>query len=702
MSYLNIFQKVSGQKDIVLSLLFVVIIVMMVLPLPTGLIDALVGFNITFAVLILITTIYTHNAVDLSVFPSLLLISTLFRLAISISTTRLILLQADAGKIIDTFGQFVIQGNLAVGLVIFFIITIVQFIVITKGSERVAEVSARFSLDGMPGKQMSIDADVRAGLIDNRMAKERRVLLEKENQLYGAMDGAMKFVKGDAIAGLVITVVNITGGLVVGMIQQGMDLGEALKLYSVLTIGDGLVAQIPALFLSIAAGIIVTRVSVDSSTDLAIDITAQLLDKPKSLMVVAGILYGACLIPGFPVPVFFFLGSAVLAAGLHELRKQHGSLRGLFSPDVLDDDMPLALPGAAAKKALSRYDPSIVVSLPAARLSDEDQQQLQRSFHRLHYRLVSGLGIALPDVVLTCTPDHPSSSATVSRDDVMYDSFPIPDQGQWMFPAGMRDELSEMEVEFTKLQKTKLDDHVVIDEDEFSMLPEGLKSKIKPLPEYIVENIESIIPYHIADFITMQDIYNLIRQVEGEYPQLCREVLQSVPIAKLTEILRSLLGEAVPITQIAKILDVLAYHGPEVEDPVILGELVRVALGRQIVQQHATQDLQIKALVFDNDAQQALHDYVVESGAGKIMLFPTDMKDALTEQILHHKAACPGLVVITSMDLRRHLNAYFRQEKTGVPVLSFEEIGGVATIDTLAHLQLPNNNVLQIPDQMTA
>ena len=699
MPYLKILQNASKQKDIVLALLFVVIIVMMVLPLPTGLIDAFVGINITFAVLILITSIYTHNAVDLSVFPSLLLISTLFRLAISISTTRLILLQADAGKIIETFGEFVIQGNLAVGLVIFFIITIVQFIVITKGSERVAEVSARFSLDGMPGKQMSIDADVRAGLIDTRMAKERRTLLEKENQLYGAMDGAMKFVKGDAIAGLVITVVNITGGLVVGMAQQGMGLGDALALYSVLTIGDGLVAQIPALFLSIAAGIIVTRVSVDSSTDLAVDITSQLLDKPKSLMVVAGILFGACLVPGFPIPIFFLLGCAVLAAALLELRKQRGSLSGLFEVDGPGTDVALAHAGGPVQ-ALSWYDSSIVLSMPESRLSAEQHQALQKVLHGVHHRLVSRLGIALPDIVLHRGREV-GPSAAVSRDGVVYDSFSVPEAGHEIFAASLREELDRLGADFVS-QDSSFREYVSMDESEFSLLPDAVKAQRKSFDAYVEDHIEAIVPHHISDFITMQDIYNLVRQVEGEYPQLCREVLQSVPIAKLTEILRSLLSEAVPITQIARILDVLAYHGPTVEDPLILGELVRISLGRQIVQQYTADGAALKALVFDNDAQQSIQEYLIDSGTGKVLLFPTELKEQLLKQIVEQRSKCTGLVLMAPMELRRHLSIYLRQEKVGVPVLSFEEIGSIAPINTVANLSIPSASMLQIPSQVTA
>lgn len=253
--------KASKRTDLLLAVLLVCIVFMMILPLPTQVVDVLIGINLTLASILLMASVYLQDVLQLSSFPSILLLTTLFRLALAITTTRLILIQADAGHIVETFGHFVVAGNLVVGLVVFLILTIVNFMVITKGSERVAEVSARFSLDAMPGKQMSIDSDMRGGQIELDEAKRRRNKLEKESQLYGAMDGAMKFVKGDAIAGLIIIAVNMIGGITIGTLQRGMTMSDALDRYSLLTIGDGLVSQIPALFVSITAGFIVTRVS---------------------------------------------------------------------------------------------------------------------------------------------------------------------------------------------------------------------------------------------------------------------------------------------------------------------------------------------------------------------------------------------------------------------------------------------------------
>lgn len=276
----------SSRNDIVLAILLVAIIFMMILPLPTALVDALIATNMALAAVLLMVAMYIPSPLSFSAFPAVLLISTLFRLALSISTTRLILLQADAGHIVYTFGNFVVGGNLIVGLVVFLILTIVQFVVITKGAERVAEVGARFSLDAMPGKQMSIDGDMRAGVIDMDEARRRRKMVEKESQLYGSMDGAMKFVKGDAIAGLIIVAVNLLGGITIGALQRGMEVGKAMQTYSILTIGDGLISQIPALFISICAGIIVTRVSDDEGdSNVGKDIGGQILAQPRALLI---------------------------------------------------------------------------------------------------------------------------------------------------------------------------------------------------------------------------------------------------------------------------------------------------------------------------------------------------------------------------------------------------------------------------------
>ncbi|HEX3901728.1 MAG TPA: flagellar biosynthesis protein FlhA, partial [Polyangia bacterium] len=324
----------SRYADLALAGLVVSIVGMMIVPLPTPLLDLLISVNIAAAVTLLLVAIYVSDALKIATFPTLLLLTTLFRLALEVSATRLILLRADAGEVIRAFGNFVVAGNLVVGAVIFLILTMIQFLVVSKGSERVAEVAARFTLDAMPGKQMSIDAELRAGHIDHNEARRRRAALARESQLFGSMDGAMKFVKGDAVAGLIIIAVNMIGGIAIGTMQNGMGVSEAMQRYSLLTIGDGLVSQIPALLISITAGLIVTRVASDDNRDLGSDISRQLVHEPKALMITSAILFLFAIVPGFPTIVFLSLSALCGGGGYMIARKRRSSSTQLRSREM--------------------------------------------------------------------------------------------------------------------------------------------------------------------------------------------------------------------------------------------------------------------------------------------------------------------------------------------------------------------------------
>ncbi|MCB0156287.1 MAG: FHIPEP family type III secretion protein, partial [Anaerolineae bacterium] len=302
-------RRLMNNSDVLLSVAIVAIVGMMIIPMPPLLLDTLLSFNIALAVTIILVSLYTEKPLDFSVFPSLLLILTLFRLGLNVSSTRLILLEANAGNVITAFGNFVVGGNYVVGIVVFLILMVIQFVVITNGAGRVAEVAARFTLDAMPGKQMSIDADLNAGLITEDQARKQRKEIGQEADFYGAMDGASKFVKGDAIAGIIITVVNILGGFVIGVLQRDMSLLEALQTYTLLTVGDGLVSQIPALLVSTATGIIVTRTATDEN--MGNDVMRQLTHNPRALIIVASLLLGFALIPGLPKLPFIVIGLSV-------------------------------------------------------------------------------------------------------------------------------------------------------------------------------------------------------------------------------------------------------------------------------------------------------------------------------------------------------------------------------------------------------
>jgi type III secretion protein V len=310
-----VLERIGSRQELALVGLLVLTVAMMLLPVPTALADVLIASNIGLALLLMMVAIYVSSPVEFSTLPTVILITTAFRLSLSITTSRMVLVQGDAGEIIRTFGEFVIAGNVVVGLVVYLIITIVQFVVITKGSERVAEVAARFTLDALPGKQISIDTDLKNGDIDQKEARHRRHTLGKESQLYGAMDGAMKFVKGDAIASLVIIVVNLIGGITIGCLQRGLPFAQAVQTYSLLAVGDGLIAQIPALLISLTAGVIVTRVTSDAGSNLGRDIVSQLTGEPKTLQICALVLGALAFVPNFPAAVFLVLAIVLGAAG---------------------------------------------------------------------------------------------------------------------------------------------------------------------------------------------------------------------------------------------------------------------------------------------------------------------------------------------------------------------------------------------------
>ena len=390
-------QRRPDYSDLVLAAGVLLIIGLMVFRLPTPLIDALVAVNISAGVCLLLIAIYVPSPVMFSSFPSVLLISTLFRLALSVATTRLILLEADAGNIIHAFGSFVAGGNLVVGIVVFIIITVVQFIVIAKGAERVAEVSARFTLDAMPGKQLSIDSDLRSGLIEKDEAKRRRQQLESENQLNGALDGAMKFVKGDAIASIIIVVVNLVGGLTIGMAQRGLEFGSALETYSILTIGDGMVAQIPALLSAMAAGLVVTRTTGARDQNLGTTIGRQLSAQPRALLLTAGMALLLALTPGFPSLIFIAIAAVLLLASGVMTNKGAGrtSLSNMERQAVVatDDVPPLAL----SPPLLVELDPAVVTVATARRVVDAVRHDLIEEY---------GAPIPIPDIVAVPGLEH--------------------------------------------------------------------------------------------------------------------------------------------------------------------------------------------------------------------------------------------------------------------------------------------------------
>ncbi|MEM7682900.1 MAG: flagellar biosynthesis protein FlhA [Planctomycetota bacterium] len=589
-------------SDLALAAGVVLIVALIVIRVPPDAIDWLIGLNIALAAIVMLSALYVADAAKLPAFPTILLLATLFRLGLNISTTRLILLEADAGQVIDAFGQFVVGGDLIVGLVVFLVIVMVQFIVIAKGSERVAEVAARFTLDAMPGKQMSIDADLDAGLLTPEQARLARRSLEQENKLYGAMDGAMKFVKGDAIAGLAISAVNLLGGLAIGTLRQGLSPGDALETYALLTVGDGLVAQIPALLISVAAGLIVTRVAGDTGVGAgraAGEIVDQVLAQPRALAVAAVVLAGMAALPGFPPPVFLTLG--VLAAGAAVM----GFLRPSHAVGIADASL---VQDARARRKLAvealgdgpePLDIELQGALAAAAFDPDRQGQpiahpaFTAALEATCATLEQDWGVPLPRPIL-----HPPASDdhAAAQDDYrirLYGSTAdrgvLPGRHVLLAPTS-EDALEAMRTIASEppitLPWCRAQTWPVLPDQADAVLA-GLDPALRPhvrvIPpeQALARQLRHVLERRIDAFLGVQLASDLLARVAAAEPDLAAAVSPDpLSPAQLAELLRALVRDGVPVADLRGVLESLAEHAPRLRsDPTPIAELA--ALVRQ-------------------------------------------------------------------------------------------------------------------------
>lgn len=671
--------SLTRRSDIALALLLVSIIAMMILPMPPLMLDLLIGLNMSIAILLLMVSIYIPSPLAFATFPSVLLLTTLFRLSLGIASTRLILLDGEAGKIIQTFGEFVVGGNLVVGLVVFLIITIVQFIVITKGSERIAEVSARFSLDAMPGKQMSIDSDLRAGVITLAEARRRRENLALESQLFGSMDGAMKFVKGDAIAGLIIILVNILGGLTIGTLQRGMPMSDALQLYSILTIGDGLVAQIPALFISITSGIIVTRVTQEEQSNLGTDIGKQLLGQPSALLAASGIVAAMGAIPGFPTMVFLFLGGLLGAAGM-ALRKVQTQMA--FADDEVTTLIGQEYTTQAAqlttenKLALDDMQPPapVLVELPTQIKTQFSMEALNQEFVRLRREFYQDLGIPLPGINLRLTAPLEADTYRIS-----IRSIPVA-QG--------------------KFQTALANISGIATSQALQIATSGVVTQARaPTPE-LANGIEAIsyhlsylLRRHAAEFIGIQELHGLYGKLEqAGYMELVREAQRALNTTKTVDVLRRLLNEGISIRDLRQILEVLVEFGETEKDMGMLTERVRASLRRQIVYTFTNGTAILPVYLFAPETERLLQTNLRQSPTGIFFALAPEIMQQWTNtlrQLEEQQANTPTRpVILTSVDLRRHVRRHLESTFTSLPVLSIQELTPTISLNPVGEIRL--------------
>ena len=568
---------VTRHNDINIVFLLVTVIALMIIPLPTPVVDTLIGVNMALSFTILMMTMYVRTVLDFSVFPTLLLFTTLFRVGLNITTTRLILLQADAGEIIFTFGEFALGGNFVVGAVVFLILTIVQFLVIAKGAERVAEVGARFTLDAMPGKQMSIDADMRAGVIDMEEAQRRRERISQESQMYGAMDGAMKFVKGDSIAGMIIAVVNIVGGTIIGITQNGMTAGDALHTYGILTIGDGLVSQIPSLLISISAGILITRTG-DSDDNVGSQIGLQIFAQPKALLMAGGLVFLFALIPGFPKPQLFTL--AALLGGLgYVLKRVNETPQAPDAKEELSKSLtPTARPKSRPGAARDEFAPTVPIILD---ISEDmgaslDYASLNEELANLRRALYFDLGVPFPGINIRPNPGLPELSYVLNVNEIPMSRGKL-EKGM-VLARDTSENLSMLGVEF-KLGERFLPDvePLWVPESKAASL-ERVGISIMNHARILAYHLSLLLARHASSFLGMQESKYLLDKMEERAPDLVREATRLLPTQRIAEIFQRLVQEQISIRDLRSILEALIEWSPKEKDTVMLTEYVRSAL----------------------------------------------------------------------------------------------------------------------------
>jgi type III secretion protein V len=695
-------QAVAKRNDLVLALLLICIVFMMILPLPTPLVDALIGVNLALAAILLMASMYLQDVVQITAFPSILLLTTLFRLALAITTTRLILIQADAGHIVETFGQFVVAGNLVVGLVVFLILTIVNFMVITKGSERVAEVSARFSLDSMPGKQMSIDSDMRAGQIELDEAKRRRNKLEKESQLYGAMDGAMKFVKGDAIAGIIIIAINMVGGIAIGTLQRGMSLGAAVERYSLLTIGDGLVSQIPALFISITAGFIVTRVSSEENKDLGSDIIAQVMNEPKALLITAVILAVFAVIPGFPTIVFSVLSAACAGGGYLTMRNRKNTqstqrksempaLAAAMNqkgpvPSFPGDDGDLE-PVEAVTFALTV---PLIVDIASSVRNSIRPEKLDREVARVRRALYFDLGVPFPGVHLRL-----NDNLSEGEYRIMVNEIPVASGAARPGYFIVRE--TEANLKMFDIPFERGDDFLPNTPSywvQMKHLPlvERAGIQVMTLSNMLTYHLAHILKSHASEFVGIQETMYLMNQMQKSFGELVREATRVLPIISITDVMQRLVAEEISIRDMRTILEALVEWGQREKDPIVLTEHVRGALSRYITHKFSGGQNMIPAYLISKEIEDAVRGAVRQtSGASYLALSPDIHRQLITSikavvgNIGRHTAAP---VMLAPMDIRRFMRKIVEREFPDLAVLSYQELSPHVNVQPLDRIKL--------------
>ena len=662
-------------QDITLAVAVMVILMIIIIPIPTWSLDIMLTLNISLAVVVLLATIYLERPLDFAVFPSLLLVLTLFRLSLNVASTRLILATRDAGNVIEAFGTFVTAGNYVVGAVIFSIIIIIQFVVITRGAGRISEVAARFTLDAMPGKQMGVDADLNAGLINEQEARRRRSNIEREADFYGAMDGASKFVRGDAIAGLIITIVNIVGGLVIGILMPPtLSFSEALQVYTRLTIGDGLVSQIPALVISTSAGIIVTRTATESN--LGTDLAVQLTRYPRALGLGAGILAVFGLFPGMPTIPFLLVAGMLGLLAWQSTQAQRRMREMTFAEEQAHMEATEEIRVEKTEDLLS-IDP-LKIELGYALIGLADPKQggdLLTRIQIIRQQMATRMGFVVPVVrIVDNMRLRPNEYQVKLRESIIGRYELLTDHFLAMNPG-----LVEEEVEGYPTTEPAFGLQAMWVSKANRDRAERLGYTIVEPSAVLATHLTELITGHADELLTRQDVQNLIDHVKESAGTVVNELIPNIlTLGEVQKVLHGLLRERVSIRNLETILEILADFGARTKDAEILTEYVRHALARQITAAYVDEENHLRVVTLAPALEREILDAVRQAESGEYIPLDPDRADAIARQTVEavQPLVLSGLepIVLTSAQVRRFFRRIVERHLPKIVVLSYNEV----------------------------
>lgn len=688
--FLKRFDRLTKNLDLLMAVALVAVLAVMLVPLPPFLLDISLTLSLSLSLLVLLVAIYTDRSLDFSVFPSLLLMTTLFRLSLNVATTRLILTEGhkgpgSAGGVIEAFGHFVVGDSYVVGLVVFVILVVINFIVITKGSGRVAEVAARFTLDAMPGKQMAIDADLNSGLLTENEARLRRKEIEKEADFYGSMDGASKFVRGDAIAGIIITVVNIVGGLVIGVLQKGLDLSSAAKLYTSLTIGDGLVSQIPALIISTAAGIVVTRNS--ASQNLGAEMAGQLFLKPRAVQIAAGIIGALALIPGLPAMPFLTIavgmgGVAWMTEKFAAEKKENERIRA---------DEEALKPQKENVEALLPLDlVELEVGYGLINIVESDQSgDLLERITSIRKQFAMDLGIIVPSVHIRDNLQlQPGEYRIMIKGNKVGGGLLRPESLLAMDPGQVTAEvpgipttepafgLDALWISKNQKEEAEMAGYTVVD-----------------LPTVMATHLTELIRTHAHELFGRQEADKLVENFKKNYPKVVQDLIPDIlSLGQVVKVLQNLLKEQVSIRDLVTIFETLADEGGKVKDTEVLTESVRKALARSITHKYVSNTGELSVLTMAPDVEELIANSLLQTDQGvQLVMDPHQAQQILThlsKLIELHPEIAGQPILLTSPTARRHIFRLTHRFLPQVIVLSHNEVSSDARIQSVGQVEI--------------